>query len=136
MRRVNAYDLEEARRTAGLSLARTLEELDISERTWHRWMRKGEAPVWAFRLIHFLSGDLTRLGWKNWQIRGGVLYYNELHYRYHWTPTRLVLPLYNVTESDAAWQQTADNLTSIETLRAARDELETRKTKYYRRIAV
>jgi hypothetical protein len=68
-------------------------------------------------------GTLDHLGWHDWEIRKGLLYYKQLSYRYHWKPINLVLPLYNIRESDVPWQQTTDNLPSIKKAWKARNAL-------------
>ncbi|MCP5164722.1 MAG: hypothetical protein H6988_00370 [Pseudomonadales bacterium] len=94
---------------------------DISERTWYRWVQVG-APRWAIRLVASQIATLDRFDWPDWEIRNGCLYWNQLDHRYFWTPTRLVLPLYNVDSSDTPWQTWADNLSSLEAARRARTE--------------
>jgi hypothetical protein len=113
--------ITEARIEAWLTVAQCIELCDISERTWYRWMRNG-APRWAIRLVMSQGPALDRFGWKDWEIRKGLLHYKQLSYRYHWTPAQLILPLYNARESHLAWSGTTDNLSAIETAR------ETRKT--------
>lgn len=90
-------DIDEARRLVFLSVADVQELCDISRGTWFRWKRDG-APKWAIRLVLSQSGRLDHLGWKNWEIRQGCLYFNELHHRYHWEPQHLVLPLFGVRD--------------------------------------
>jgi hypothetical protein len=67
------------------------------------------------------QATLDRFGWKDWEIRNGVLYNNQLSYRYHWTPANLITPLFNVTASDIPWRGTTDNLSSIEEARRKRN---------------
>lgn len=112
-------DITEARLVARLTVAQCIDLCDCTERTWYRWMQDG-APRWAIRLVMSQRGTLDHLGWKDWEIDGGCLYHRQLSYRYYWTPTRLLLPLYNVTASDIAYRAHADNLSSIETARDAR----------------
>lgn len=111
--------ITEARLVARLTVEDCIELCDISERTWYRWLKLG-APQWAVRLVLSQQATLDRFGWKDWEIRDGALYWNQLHYRYFWTPERLVLPLYNVRDSDIPWQSYADNLSAIEVARRAR----------------
>ena len=113
----------QARIVAGLTVAQCIELCDITERTWYRWLRLG-APRWAIRLVLSQQGTLDRYGWKDWEIRGGCLYFNQLHHRYFWTPARLVLPLYNVATVHMPWQEWADNLASLDEARRARDRVQ------------
>lgn len=115
----NVYDITEARLRAGLTVRQCIELCDISERTWYRWLRY-RAPTWAIRLVMSQQATLDRFGWKDWEISGGCLYFKQLSYRYYWTPVKLILPLYNLRESDLAWQSQADNLSAIEPARKAR----------------
>jgi hypothetical protein len=39
------------------------------------------------------SPTLDRFGWKDWEIRKGILHYKQLSYRYQWTPAKLIVPL-------------------------------------------
>ena len=101
-------DIDEARLMVCMTRADALELLDISWRTWYRWKASG-APKWATRLLLSQSGDLTRYGWKNWEIRCGVLYCNDFHHRHHWEPYHLILPLYGIDP----YQKPADRLSPI-----------------------
>jgi hypothetical protein len=93
-----------------------------------------DAPTWAIRLIESQVGTLDRFGWKHWEIRDGALYCNQLNHRYHWTPAQLLLPLYSTsTDSHIAWQQSADNLSSLETARKAKKAPKTPENKPYRK---
>jgi hypothetical protein len=103
-----AETITEARIEAWLTVNQCIELCDISERTWYRWLQEG-APRWAIRLVMSQRGCLDYLGWQDWEIRKGILYYKQLNYRYHWEPVNLVLPLFNVRDSDVAW---AHQLTS------------------------
>jgi hypothetical protein len=121
--------ITEARIEAWLSVDQCIELCDISERTWYRWIRDG-APRWAIRLVMSQRPALDYLGWKDWEIRGGCLYNKQLSYRYHWTPAALMIPLYNIPESDIPWAAAADNLSSIEKARKARKALKTPEIKH------
>ena len=127
-----ADTITEARIEAWLTVAQSIELCDISERTWYRWMRNG-APRWAIRLVMSQGPALDRLGWKDWEIRKGILYYKQLSYRYYWTPVKLVLPLYGIRESHLPWTGTADNLSSLEQARDTRNSPKTPETKPSRR---
>tara|TARA_R110002073_G_C8994124_1_gene538288 strand:+ start:16 stop:468 length:453 start_codon:yes stop_codon:yes gene_type:complete len=109
----------EARLIARLSVQECIELCDISERTWYRWLKNG-APTWALRLILSQEPSLDRFGWKDWEISGGCLYFKQLSYRYYWTPAKLILPLWGITDSSAPWSETTDNLSAIEPARKAR----------------
>ncbi len=74
----------------------------------------------GYSLVMSKRGTLDHLGWKDWEVRKGLLHYKQLSYRYYWTPVKLVLPLYNIRESDIPWQGQTDNLSAIETARNAR----------------
>lgn len=96
LRRLNITDdIEEARLMVHMTVKQLIELCGISRRTWYRWKAEG-SPKWAVRLVLSQTGDLTHLGWKSWEIRGGLLYCNELAARYHWEPFHLVLPLYGI----------------------------------------
>ena len=69
------------------------------------------------------QATLDRFGWKHWEIHKGVLYNNQLSYRYHWTPANLLTPLFNAAASDTPWSNTADNLSSIEDARKTKQQL-------------
>ena len=129
-----ADTITEARIEAWLTVAQCMELCDISERTWYRWLNKG-APRWAIRLVMSQRPTLDRFGWQDWEIRKGLLHYKQLSYRYYWTPASLILPLYNVRESDIAWQGTADNLSSLEQARKAKNSPETPKIQPPQRFA-
>lgn len=106
-------DIDEARRLAFLSVTDVLELCDIKIRTWYRWQASG-APKWAVRLVLSQTGKLDHLGWKNWEIRQGTLYCNQLAYRYHWEPHHLILPLYGVTDPAIIHaQDSTDNLSVV-----------------------
>ncbi len=109
-------DLDEARALAGLSIAACIDLCDISSRTWYRWCHDG-APRWATRLILSTRGTLDRFGWKDWEIRHGRLYYNQLSYRYYWDPVRLVVPLYGVKDPGIIFQDLSDKVSGIEEAR-------------------
>ncbi|PLW80969.1 hypothetical protein CWI75_17890, partial [Kineobactrum sediminis] len=68
------------------------------------------------------QGSLERFGWKHWEIRRGCLYNRQLSHRYYWTPVKLRMPLYGFTDSDAGWSHLADNLSSLEAGRKARNQ--------------
>ena len=68
-------------------------------------------------------GSLDYLGWQDWEIRKGILYYKQLNYRYHWKPINLVLPLFNVRDSGVPWNEATDKLSSIEGARKARNDI-------------
>jgi hypothetical protein len=129
-----ADTITEARIEARLSVAQCIELCDISQRTWYRWLSNG-APRWAIRLVTSQSPTLDRFGWKDWEIRKGILHYKQLSYRYYWTPARLILPLYNARESHIAWQGTTDNLSSLEEARKAKNSPQTPKNKPNRHSA-
>lgn len=109
-------DLTEARVLAGLSTAACIDLCDITPRTWQRWCNNG-APKWATRLILATRGTLDRYGWKDWEIRGGLLYFNQLAYRYWWDPVRLVLPCYGITDPEILYRNIADNVSGLEKAR-------------------
>jgi hypothetical protein len=109
----------EARLITGISVSECIELCDITERTWYRWIANG-APRWAIRLVLSQLGTLDRFGWKDWEIRSGVLYCNQLHHRYHWEPVNLLLPLYGIRDSALGYAHHADNLSSIEAARKKR----------------
>tara|TARA_R110002072_G_scaffold252653_1_gene411476 strand:+ start:835 stop:1197 length:363 start_codon:yes stop_codon:yes gene_type:complete len=98
-----------------------MELCDVSQRTWYRWMARG-APRWAIRLILSQHGSLDRFGWKHWEMRDGCLYNSQLSHRYHWTPVKLLMPLYGFTDSGAGWSHLADNVSSIEAASRARNQ--------------
>lgn len=114
-------DIGIARLYARMTIEDCIELCDISLRTWYRWRKIG-APRWAIRLIESQIGRLDPFGWKDWEIRGGCLYYNKLDYRYFWTPNRLVLPLYNVKDPSTAFRELADNLTSFVAYKEAQQD--------------
>ena len=58
-------------------------------------------------------GTLDRFGWKNWEIRRGALFCNDLHHRYYWEPVHLLLPLYGVTDPALPHTGRADNVSSL-----------------------
>ena len=105
-------DLNDARVYAGLSVPDCIDLCDISERTWYRWRAEGN-PKWAIRLILSQAGNLDHLGWKDWQIRDGRLYFNQLSYRYWWEPNHLVMPLYGVRDPSELKPHTHDNLSNV-----------------------
>jgi len=105
-------DICEARLEAGLTVNQCLNLCAVSQRTWYRWIAHG-APRWAIRLISSQLGTLDRFGWKDWEIRSGLLYCNALHHRYHWEPVNLLLPLYGVRDTTAPLTSHTDNVTSI-----------------------
>lgn len=113
-------DINLARHEARLTVDQCIDLCDITERTWYRWLRDG-APRWAIRLVESQIATLDRFGWQNWEIRAGNLYFNELDHRYFWNPVKLVLPLYNVTDPAVPFDQWADNLSSLQRARDARD---------------
>lgn len=89
---MNYGQFEEARIQAGLFFVDMLKELCISERTFYRWKKADRVPYWAYRIMELLSGDLTRLGWRNWELKNGVLYNNDLNRRYYsWLPGELLI---------------------------------------------
>ncbi len=108
---------EVADRTNVIPLVRVLEAVPVG------------VPKWAIRLVMSQRPTLDRFGWKDWEIRKGLLHYKQLSYRYYWTPVKLVLPLYNIRESDIPWQGQADNLSALEQARKARKGPETPKNK-------
>jgi hypothetical protein len=90
-RTVEFYEFEEARRSAGTFFARMLDELDLNQRTYRRWKKRGTAPLWAFNMVVLLGGELPRHGWPHWSLENGVLYNDQLNRRYHhWTPGTLL----------------------------------------------
>jgi hypothetical protein len=105
-------DIEEARRMAFITVNQAIELCNVSLRTWYRWKRT-KAPKWAVRLILSQTGDLSHLGWTHWEIRGGVLYCNELSARYHWEPHHLILPLYGIDGRLQDYQKATDNLSQV-----------------------
>ena len=111
--------ITEAQVEARLTVSQCIELCDISERTWYRWLKDG-APTWAIRLVMSQAPNLDRFGWKDWEITGGCLYFKQLSYRYYWTPTKLILPLWGITSASAPWESDADNLSSLDTARKAR----------------
>lgn len=115
------FCITDARLLARLSVSQCLELCDVSERTWRRWMHVG-APVWAVRLVLSQRATLDRFGWKAWEIRGGCLYNNQLSHRYYWTPAKLLLPLYGITDHDIPWSGLAANLSSLDCARRQREE--------------
>jgi len=90
-------NLTEARFLARLDIQQCIDLCGVSERTWHRW-RQQKPPRWATRLILSQCGHLDHLGWKNWEIRAGRLYFNELSWRHWWQPQHLVMPLFGVRD--------------------------------------
>ena len=76
---------------------------------------------WAVRLVESQIATLDRFDWKDWEIRGGNLYNNELHYRYCWAPARGALPAHNVLDSYIPWHSSTDNLALIEVLKRPRN---------------
>ncbi|MDO3651348.1 hypothetical protein, partial [Nocardia mangyaensis] len=48
-----------------------------------RWKSAGSGPYWAYKALSLLSGDLSHLGWKYWQIEDGWLYNRQLNKRYY-----------------------------------------------------
>jgi hypothetical protein len=74
------------------------------------------------------QGNLDYLGGKDREIREGILYYKQLNYRYHWEPINLVLPLFNVRDSDVPWGASTDKLSSIERARKARNNIKSAET--------
>lgn len=88
--RYGSITINEARLQAGFSLPEVLELFEISQSTWYRWKQSG-APRWAFRLLECHAGHLDHLGWKGWQIRHGRLFSHELHYRYYWQRSDLLI---------------------------------------------
>jgi hypothetical protein len=111
----------EAMVRAHLTRVQCIELCDINERTWRRWIKHG-APRWAIRLVMSQRGSLDHLGWKDWEIDNGCLFFNQLSHRYHWTPARLILPLYSLTASHLPWTATADNLSSLEAARKTKED--------------
>lgn len=83
------HDIEEARLQAGFFIGECLELFGISKRTWYRWRERG-APEWAFKLLRLQAGYLEPLGWKHWQIRRGVLYFDGFTKPYKWEPGELI----------------------------------------------
>ncbi|WP_090539975.1 hypothetical protein [Halopseudomonas formosensis] len=82
--------IDEARLKAGFFVGECLELFGISERTWYRWCQHG-APIWAYRLLHLRAGHLDQLGWKHWQIREGILYFDGFKsHGYQWEPGELL----------------------------------------------
>lgn len=120
--------ITDARILARLSVPECLELCDVSERTWRRWMRIG-APAWAVRLVLSQQATLDRFGWKNWEIRDGCLYNSQLHHRYYWTPAKLLLPLYGITDDDMPWSGLAANLSSLDRARRQREEAEAQQSR-------
>ncbi|MEB3736242.1 hypothetical protein ULF88_24115 [Halopseudomonas pachastrellae] len=82
--------IEEARLKAGFFVGECLDLFGISERTWYRWCQHG-APIWAYRLLHLRAGHLDQFGWKHWQIRSGILYFDGFtSHGYEWEPGELL----------------------------------------------
>ncbi len=72
----------------------------------------------SFCNMRGLSIDMhDRFGWKDWEIRHGRLYYNQLSYRYYWDPVRLVVPLYGVKDPGIIFQDLSDKVSGIEEAR-------------------
>ena len=93
VKKVEFLYIDQARFEAGLLICQACEKLGVSEQTWRRWRALQKGPFWAFNHLRLLSGNLDYLGWKHFQIRGGVLYNRHLNPRYyHWEPTDLMLP--------------------------------------------
>ena len=78
-RKVSFKKLQDARLEARLTLEKTLELLEISERSYYRWKANDAVPHWAVRMLEMLSGDLERYGWKNWRIEHGELQARDGH---------------------------------------------------------
>ncbi|MEM1402244.1 MAG: hypothetical protein AAGG55_02830 [Pseudomonadota bacterium] len=116
--------VEEARLIVGMSLPDVLELCDITTSTWYRW-RRNESPRWAVRLIMSQQGRLDRFGWDHWEIRNGVLYCNELHYRYSWEPINLLAPFWGIDPAAVAAAQGTANVASIDAARKDRESLKT-----------
>lgn len=114
-------DITEARIEAWLSIDQVIELCDIDKRTWYRWLQRG-APRWAIRLVMSQRATLDRFGWKDWEIRDGVLYCKQLAYRYHWTPAHLILPLFNARDSTGLYSSQAGNVASLDGARQSRSE--------------
>jgi hypothetical protein len=68
-------------------------------------------------------GNPDYLGLQDCGIRNQALYYKQLSSRYYWEPVNLLLPLYNVRESDVPWGASTDKLSSIERARKARNDI-------------
>lgn len=83
-------NIDEARLNAGFFIGECLELFGISLRTWYRWCQFG-APDWAFRLLKLQAGHLDSLGWRHWQIRAGILYFDGFtSHGYQWEPGELL----------------------------------------------
>lgn len=83
-------NIDEARLRAGFFVGECLELFGISLRTWYRWCQHG-APAWAFMLLRLRAGNLDQLGWKHWQIRNGILYFDGFKsHGYNWEPGELL----------------------------------------------
>ena len=111
-------DIREARYMARMSVADAITLCDISPRTWYRWQAE-RAPRWAVRLILSQCGHLDHLGWKNWEIRGGRLYFNELSWLHWWEPKHLVMPLFGVRDVSILTPEHTDNLSGLISLHKA-----------------
>lgn len=88
-------EFEETRYKAGFSISETCTTLAISNRTFARWRKNGKVPKMAILAIRVFTGELTTLGWKNWEIRDKKLYCNDLAAHYYWEPGDLIASLYH-----------------------------------------
>lgn len=102
-------DITHARVLAGLTVDQSITLCGVSRRTWYRWT-SSQAPTWALRVLLSYRGTLDRLGWKDWEIRGGRLYCNQLAHCYWWEPFHLILPLYGVNPYPDLDSQLTDRL--------------------------
>lgn len=81
--------INEARLNAGFFVGECLELFQITERTWYRWIKSG-APNWAHELLELKSGKLDAFGWKNWQIRNGILFCDQFRKPMSWDKQELL----------------------------------------------
>lgn len=89
---VEFWQFEEARINAGLFFERTLEVLDITDRTFYRWKSAGIVPWWALHIVELLSGDLAPFGWQDWELKNGLLFHKSLDGRYtSWSKSQVLV---------------------------------------------
>ncbi|WP_461519275.1 hypothetical protein [Porticoccus sp.] len=106
------HNLTEVRFLAGLGIQQCIDLCGVSESTWHRWRRE-QPPRWATRLILSQCGHLDHLGWHNWQIPAGRLYFNDLSWRHLWEPQHLVMPLFGVKDVSILAPEQTDNVAGL-----------------------
>lgn len=84
-------NIDEFRTKLALFVHECIDELGISERTWYRWVQQNCAPEWAYKLLRYRAGHLDGMGWKQWQIREGILYFDGFKsHAYQWEPGELL----------------------------------------------